>query len=119
MNKETFLSILLILCFAVSAFAQDPPDKKDRVVGKVTVAATKANVDPAYVQQRKQSKNVFVMSVPIYVDFGKSWIPLGAATIVGNNSLDLGNINLPQTPKRVAICALNDVLATKIENVER
>ena len=59
------------------------------------------------------------MSVPIYVDFGKGWISLGAAMIIGNNSLDFGNINLPQTPKRVAICALNDVLVTKIENVKR
>jgi hypothetical protein len=72
----------------------------------------------AKITQSEVSDN-FVMSVPIYVDFGKGWIPLGAATIIGNNSLDLGNINLPQTPKRVAICALNDVLATKIENVKR
>ena len=72
----------------------------------------------AKITQSEVSDN-FVMSVPVYVDFGKGWIPLGAATIVGNNSIDLGNINLPQAPKRVAICALNDVLATKIENVKR
>ncbi len=62
MNKKTFLSILLILCFVVSALAQDPPDKKDRVVGEVTVTATKANVDPAYVQLRKQSENANAFS---------------------------------------------------------
>lgn len=61
----------------------------------------------------------FAMLVPVYADFGKGWIPLGSATILGNSTLDLGNITLPQTPKRVAICALNDVLATKIENVKR
>ncbi len=72
----------------------------------------------AKITQSDVSEN-FVMSVPVYVDFGNGWIPLGAATISGNGTVDLGNINLPQTPKRVAICALNDVLATKIENVKK
>jgi hypothetical protein len=72
----------------------------------------------AKITQSEVSDN-FAMLVPIYADFGKGWIPLGAATILGNNTLDLGNITLPQAPKRVAICALNDVLATKIENVKK
>lgn len=72
----------------------------------------------AKITQSQVSEN-FVMSVPIYADFGKGWIPLGAATILGNNTLDLGNISLPAAPKRVAICALNDVLTTKIETVRR
>ena len=72
----------------------------------------------AKVTQSEVSEN-FVMSVPLYADFGKGWAFLGAATIVGNSTVDLGNITLPQAPKRVAIAALNDVLATKIENVKR
>ncbi|HEY6122616.1 MAG TPA: M1 family aminopeptidase, partial [Pyrinomonadaceae bacterium] len=58
----------------------------------------------------------FAMLVPVYVDFGKGWVRLGAGTIVGNSSLDLTNVKLPSAPKRAAICALNDVLATSIEN---
>jgi len=72
----------------------------------------------AKITQSEVSEN-FVMSIPIYVDFGKGWVPLGAATVLGNNTLDLGNINLPQMPKRVAICALNDVLATKIDTIKK
>ncbi|PWT87543.1 MAG: hypothetical protein C5B55_14615 [Blastocatellia bacterium] len=58
----------------------------------------------------------FVMLVPIYVDMGKGFIKLGSATLVGNSSLDLKNIKLPAAPKRAAICALKDVLATDIQN---
>ena len=72
----------------------------------------------AKVTQSEVSED-FVMSVPLYADFGKGWAFLGAATVVGNSTVDLGNITLPQAPKRVAIAALNDVLATKIENVKR
>jgi hypothetical protein len=61
----------------------------------------------------------FAMIVPLYLDLGNGWISAGSVTIVGNKSFDLGNITLPQNPKRVAICALNDVLATNIENVKR
>jgi peptidase M1-like protein len=58
----------------------------------------------------------FGMLVPIYLDFGKGWVRLGSATIVGNNSLDLGNIKLPGPAKRAAICVMNDVLALSIQN---
>jgi hypothetical protein len=61
----------------------------------------------------------FRMLVPVWVDFGKGWIKLGSATLVGNSSVDLPNIPLPQTPKRVAVAALNDVLATSIQNNKR
>ena len=60
----------------------------------------------------------FKMLVPVYVDFGKGWIRIGAATIVGNSSVDLNNIKLPQTAKRAAICAQNDVLALNIQNTK-
>lgn len=65
--------------------------------------------------------DTFKMRVPVYVDFGKGWVRLGAATINGNSTVDLSAtpIQLPQTPKRVAIAALNDVLAVQIENVKR
>jgi hypothetical protein len=58
----------------------------------------------------------FVMLVPIYVDMGKGWAKLGSATLVGNRSVDLKDLKLPAVPKRMAIAALNDVLATSIEN---
>ena len=60
----------------------------------------------------------FIMIVPIYIDMGKGWAKLGSARIVGNSSIDLGNIKLPAAPKRVAACAMNDVLATNIENTK-
>jgi hypothetical protein len=58
----------------------------------------------------------FVMLVPLYLDFGKGWTKFGSATLVGDNSVELGSIQLPAAPKRAAICAFNDVLAVKIEN---
>ena len=61
----------------------------------------------------------FRMLVPVYLDFGKGWVRLGQATITGNSTLDLGEIPLPQAPKRAAVAALNDVLAVQIENVKR
>ena len=58
----------------------------------------------------------FVMLVPIYIDTGKGWAKLGSARMVGNVSIDIKNVKLPIVPKRVAVCAMNDVLATNIEN---
>ena len=60
----------------------------------------------------------FVMLVPIYIDTGKGWAKLGSARMVGNTSLDIKDVKLPMVPKRVAICAMNDVLATSIENTK-
>jgi hypothetical protein len=54
------------------------------------------------------------MIVPIYADFGKGWVFLGSARMIGNNSIDLGAIPLPTKPKKVAVAALQDVLAEKI-----
>jgi carboxypeptidase family protein/peptidase M1-like protein len=58
----------------------------------------------------------FVMLVPIYIDMGKGWAKLGAARMTGNTSIEIKDIKLPAAPKRVAVCAMNDVLATSIEN---
>lgn len=58
----------------------------------------------------------FVMLVPIYVDTGKGWAKLGSATMVGNRTFDIKDLKLPIVPKRMAICAMNDVLATSIDN---
>lgn len=58
----------------------------------------------------------FVMIVPIYIDLGKGWAKLGSARIMGNSSVDITGIKLPSVPKRVAVAAMNDVLATSIEN---
>lgn len=57
----------------------------------------------------------FIMLVPIYLDFGKGWARLGSARLVGNTSVDINNLKLPAVPKRVAVAAMKDVLATSIE----
>jgi len=57
----------------------------------------------------------FKMLVPIYVDFGKGWTRLGAARMVGNTTVDIP-APLPQAPKKVALCALDDVLYTSLES---
>ena len=56
------------------------------------------------------------MLIPIYVDFGKGLVRIGAANITGNSSVELKNIKLGQPAKRAAICVLNDVLALSIQN---
>ncbi|MBA3322646.1 MAG: carboxypeptidase regulatory-like domain-containing protein [Pyrinomonadaceae bacterium] len=61
----------------------------------------------------------FRMRVPLYLDFGKGWTRLGSATLVGNSSLDIPSVQLPQAPKRAALAALHDVLAVSIENTKR
>ncbi|HEX3559993.1 MAG TPA: carboxypeptidase regulatory-like domain-containing protein [Pyrinomonadaceae bacterium] len=61
----------------------------------------------------------FRMLVPVYLDMGKGWVRLGEATITGNKTVELGNIKLPQAPKRVAICAYKDVLALSVENEKK
>ena len=50
------------------------------------------------------------------IDIGKGWAKLGSARIIGNSSIDIKGLKLPAVPKRVAVCAMNDVLATSIEN---
>ena len=58
----------------------------------------------------------FIMLVPIYVDMGKGWAEIGSARMVGNTSVEIKNVKLPAVPKRMAVCAMNDVLATSVEN---
>lgn len=58
----------------------------------------------------------FKMLVPIYVDMGKGWSRLGSARMIGNTTVEIKDLKLPAAPKRVAVCAMNDVLATSIEN---
>jgi hypothetical protein len=58
----------------------------------------------------------FKMLVPVYVDYGKGWSRMGSAMINGNNSIELNNEKLPRPAKRVALCALDDVLALSIQN---
>jgi hypothetical protein len=60
----------------------------------------------------------FKMLVPVYVDFGKGWNRIGAATIIGNSTVDLNNVKLPQAAKRAAICAYDDVLALEVKNAK-
>jgi hypothetical protein len=68
-----------------------------------------------HVTQSGVSDN-FKMLVPVYVDNGKGMVMLGQARMVGNKTVDLKNIKLPQPIKRAAICALSDVLALSIQN---
>ena len=58
----------------------------------------------------------FRMVVPVYVDFGKGWMKLGAAGLRGNSSVDIPSVPLPAAPKRAAVAALDDILALNIEN---
>ena len=73
----------------------------------LTGRITQAGVGPA-----------FRMLVPVYADFGKGWVRLGSATLVGNSSQEL-SVPLPQAPRRAAVAALNDVLATSVQNNKR
>jgi hypothetical protein len=57
----------------------------------------------------------FKMLVPIYVDFGKGWTRLGAAKMVGNTTVEIP-APLPQAPKKVTLCALDDVLFTSLDS---
>jgi carboxypeptidase family protein/peptidase M1-like protein len=58
----------------------------------------------------------FKMLVPIYVDMGKGWSRLGSARMTGNTTVEIKDLKLPAPPKRVAVCAMNDVLATSVDN---
>ena len=58
----------------------------------------------------------FVMLVPIYVDMGKGWAKLGSAQMAGNVTTEIKDLKLGAVPKRMAVCAMNDVLATSVEN---
>jgi aminopeptidase N len=64
-------------------------------------------------------KEDFAMLVPMYVDYGKGWVKLGSATTFGTKPVVLTNLKLPQSPKRMALAYMNDVLATSIENVKK
>lgn len=61
--------------------------------------------------------NYFVMPVPIYADFGKGWVYLGTATIVGSSTIDIKDVVLPVAPQKLAIAPLSDVLKNGIEVV--
>ncbi len=61
----------------------------------------------------------FIMIVPIYADFGNGWQYLASVNLAGNDTLDIGRLNLPKAPKKVAIAALHDILTEKIENIRK
>jgi len=56
----------------------------------------------------------FKMLVPVYVDYGKGFVRMGSATVIGSSSVDLKDVRLPRAAKRAALCALDDVLALSI-----
>ena len=70
------------------------------------------------IEQSGVSDN-FVMLVPIYVDYGKGWTYLGTASLYGNKAVEMKGIQLPAEPKKVALAAMNEVLAEKIEVVKQ
>ncbi|HEV3471522.1 MAG TPA: carboxypeptidase regulatory-like domain-containing protein [Pyrinomonadaceae bacterium] len=76
----------------------------DTLTGRVTQAGVSDN---------------FRMLVPVYADFGRGWARLGSATMIGNSSVDLGPLKLPQAPKKAAVAALRDVLATSYESSKK
>jgi len=61
----------------------------------------------------------FAMIVPIYADFGDGWKYPHSVTLAGNDTLDISKITLPKAPKKVAIAAMGDILAEKIENIKQ
>ena len=52
-----FKSIAALISLTAFAYAQNPTPTPLRVVGEVTVTATKGNTDPVYTQFRKLSEN--------------------------------------------------------------
>ena len=58
----------------------------------------------------------FKMVVPIYLDYGKGFVKLGSASLIGNSSVDLKDVKLPSAAKRAAACTMDDVLALHIQN---
>lgn len=88
---------------------------------KLTYSLSKAGektILNGQISQSGVSKN-FTMAVPIYADFGQGWVHVGKAPLVGNSSVELKNIAFPAEPKKLAIGAMNDVLADKIEVVRQ
>jgi hypothetical protein len=58
----------------------------------------------------------FKMLVPIYLDLGKGWIKIGSASITGNSSVEIKDLKVGAPVKRASVCAMNDVLASSIQN---
>ncbi len=62
---------------------------------------------------QKKVDDSFKMRVPIYVDFGdKKLFQLGKVALKGNSSSPEIKVPLPGKPKRVLLCAFEDVLCT-------
>ena len=80
----------VILCLVFSVTAQDPePVPSPPVVGEVTVTATKANIDPLYVELRKLSAagNDFVLAamndvLATEIKVVKQWFKFGSINIL-------------------------------------
>ena len=60
--------------------------------------------------------DTFKMLVPVYLDYGKGWVKIGAARLTGNSTVELKNVKIPPGAKRAAICSMDDVLALNIQN---
>jgi len=54
----------------------------------------------------------FKMLVPLYADFDGKIVRVGSAPISGNSSTPEFAVLLPKRPKRVMLCAYEDVLCT-------
>ena len=61
----------------------------------------------------------FIMPVPVYLDLNGNVVRLGRVRLIGNSTSKPFQVELPARPKRVMVNFYQDVLADKVENVER
>lgn len=54
----------------------------------------------------------FAMRVPVYLDFDGNYSRLGTVNLFGNSTSEEISVNLAKKPKRVVLCAFEDVLCT-------
>lgn len=56
----------------------------------------------------------FRMPVPVYAELGGHMVRLGSVPMVGSSTSKPFRVRLPQKPKRIVLCAYDDVLASSI-----
>jgi hypothetical protein len=61
---------------------------------------------------QRQVSDGFMMRVPIYIDFDGTLRRLGTVVLTGNSTSPEIDVMLPKKPKRVLLCAFEDVLCS-------
>jgi hypothetical protein len=51
----------------------------------------------------------FAILVPLYADYGKGWVRLGQAGVIGNSTRSI-DVLLPSQPKKVALNTYKEIL---------